>query len=58
MAAIAAGMARPSVTAQADVREGGGGRLLATAVLNVNLETGNAPRWSRRSVTLGVFLRF
>lgn len=44
-----AGMAQPSVTAQADVREGGGGRLLATAVLNVNLETGDAPDWSRRS---------
>jgi hypothetical protein len=37
-----------SASAQATVREGSGRRLLATAVLNVNLMTGDAPKWSRR----------
>jgi hypothetical protein len=38
-----------SVTSEVNVLEGGGHRLLATGVLNVNLETGDAPKWSRRS---------
>jgi hypothetical protein len=37
-----------SVTSQLDIVEGQGHRLLATGVLNVNLETGDAPKWSRR----------
>jgi hypothetical protein len=38
-----------SVTSQAAVRHGTGRRLIATGVLNVNLQTGDAPKWSRRS---------
>jgi hypothetical protein len=37
-----------SVSAEATVHEGSGRRLVATAVLNVNLLTGDAPKWSRR----------
>jgi hypothetical protein len=37
-----------SVSSEATVHDGTGRRLLATAVLNVNLLTGDAPRWSRR----------
>ena len=37
-----------SASSQATVREGSGRRLVATAVLNVNLLTGDAPKWSRR----------
>jgi hypothetical protein len=38
-----------SATSVATVREGTGHRLVATGVLNVNLVTGDAPKWSRRS---------
>jgi hypothetical protein len=38
-----------SVTSQATLRDGRGHQLLATGVINVNLETGDAPKWSRRS---------
>jgi len=37
-----------SASAEATVRQGSGRRLVATAVLNVNLMTGDAPKWSRR----------
>jgi len=37
-----------SVSSEATVHEGSGRRLVATAVLNVNLLTGDAPKWSRR----------
>jgi hypothetical protein len=51
-------------SSQATVHEGTGRRLVATAVLNVNLLTGDAPKWSRRParhrfvsyLTLGVGL--
>jgi hypothetical protein len=38
-----------SVTSVATVSEGTGHRLVATGVVNVNLVTGDAPQWSRRS---------
>jgi hypothetical protein len=38
-----------SVTSTATVREGTGHQLVATAVIHVNLVTGDAPTWSRRS---------
>jgi len=37
-----------SVSSEAAVHEGSGRRLVATAALNVNLLTGDAPKWSRR----------
>jgi hypothetical protein len=37
------------VTSLASVPEGGGHQLLATGAINVHLETGDAPKWSRRS---------
>jgi hypothetical protein len=40
-----------SAASRVTVLEGGGHQLLATGVLNVNLETGDAPKWSRRSPT-------
>jgi hypothetical protein len=36
------------VTSQATMLEGGGRQLVASGVINVNLETGDAPKWSRR----------
>ena len=38
-----------SVTSQATLHDGRGHQLLATGVININLETGDAPEWSRRS---------
>ena len=37
------------VTSQATVLDGSGRQLVATGVINVNLVTGDAPKWSRRS---------
>jgi hypothetical protein len=37
------------VTSQATVVAGSGHQLVATGVINVNLDTGDAPKWSRRA---------
>ncbi len=37
-----------AVTSQVAVLDGTGHRLVATGVVNVNLQTGDAPKWSRR----------
>lgn len=46
---ILASLPGSSVTSLSTPRDGSGHQLVATGVLNVNLTTGDAPKWSRRS---------